>query len=144
MERQWPRIVDLTIAVAVLMVGLMEIWVPFISRGGDGDLWWSSAQVVIVAAALVVRRTHPLIAAGICFVLFSGLHIAGLTFLLVYGQFVPMVLTTFAVARHGRGREPYLGAALITGTMLVGDLLVPELQDPEEIVFHWSASTLLI
>ena len=139
MERQWPRIVDLTIAVAVLMVGLMEIWVPFISRGGDGDLWWSSAQVVIVAAALVVRRTHPLIAAGICFVLFSGLHIAGLTFLLFYGQFVPMVLTTFAVARHGRGREPYLGAALINGTMLVGDLLVPELQDPEEIVFHWSA-----
>lgn len=106
MERQWPRIVDLTIAVAVLMVGLMEIWVPFISRGGDGDLWWSSEQVVIVAAALVVRRTHPLIAAGICFVLFSGLHIAGLTFLLFYGQLVPMVLTTFAWPATGEAENP--------------------------------------
>lgn len=127
------------IALAVLVVGLLEIWVPFVSREGDGNLWLSSVQVAIVAAVMVVRRTRPLIAAGVAFILFSGLHIAGVTYLLFYGQFVPMVLTTFAVARHGRGREPYLGAALIIGTMLVGDLLVPELQDPDEIVFHWSA-----
>lgn len=126
------------IVLGVLVVGLMEIWVPFVSRAGDGDVWVSSAQVVVVAAALVVRRSHPLVAAGVTFVLFSGLHIVGLVFLLFYGQFVPMVLVTFAVARHGRGREPYVGAALIAATMLAGDLLVPRLQDPQEIVFHWS------
>lgn len=128
------------IALAVLVVGLLEVWVPFVSREGDGNPWLSSAQVVIVAAAMVVRRTRPLIAAGVAFILFSGRHIAGVTYLLFYGPFVPMVLTTFAVARHGKGREPYLGAALIIGTMLVGDLLVPELQVPDEIVFHWSAA----
>lgn len=139
MERHRPWIVDLMIVLAVLLVGLMEIWVPFASRAGNGNLWLSSAQVLIVAAAMVVRRTRPLIAASVTFVLFSGLHIAEMTFLLFYGQFVPMVLTTFAVARHGKYREPYIGAALIIGTMLLGDLLVPELQDPDEIVFHWSA-----
>lgn len=138
MERRRPGIVDLMIVLAVLVIGLMEIWLPFASRTGDGHLWLTSVQVVIVAAAMTMRRTRPLIAAGVAFVLFSGLHILGVTFLLFYGQFVPMVLTTFAVARHGRGREPHFGAALIIGTMLVSDLLVPELQDPAEIVFHWS------
>ena len=93
MERHGPRIVDLLIAVAVLTIGLMEIWVPFVSRTGSGQLGWSSAQVVIVAAVLLMRRTRPLIAAGVTFVLFSGLHIAGVSFVLVYGQFVPMVLS---------------------------------------------------
>lgn len=46
-----------------------------------------------MAAVLLMRRTRPLIAVRLTFVLFSGLHIAGASFLLFSGQFVPMLLS---------------------------------------------------
>ncbi|MGA9715946.1 MAG: histidine kinase [Aeromicrobium sp.] len=142
MQPLWPRLTDCAIAGAVLLIGIAEIWVPFTSREAEGSTWISTVQVAVVAGALLVRRTRPLVCSLVIFVAFVALHAAGVVYLLFFGQFVPMLLATFAVARHAEGRARYVGGGLLAATLLTGDLLVDELQDMSEIVFHWGVLTI--
>lgn len=138
MVRWWSRLVDVLVAAAVLVTGLAEVWVPLASRVGDGDGETTSVQVVVMAAALLLRRSQPLLAVGIVCAAMVGFHGAGEVYLLFNGQFVPLVLATFAVARYGRGRAPHIGGALVAAAMVYLDLTVPELGATNELIFHWS------
>ena len=60
--------------------------------------------------------------------------------MLFWGQFVPIVVALYSVARYGDQRQRLLGALAGAGTLLYFDLRVPELGDPSEIVFHWMVS----
>ena len=59
---------------------------------------------------------------------------------LFWGQFVPIVVALYSVARYGDARQRLLGAVAGAATLLFFDLRVPELGDPSEIVFHWMVS----
>lgn len=131
------NVVDGALAVVVGVLGLAEIWVPFPSVQGDGSRVLTSVVVVALAGMLALRRRWPLpVAVG---VLACWPVVFAITPLLVlfFGQFLPMTVAVFSVARYGRGREPWIGAAAAATSLLAIDLLVEVLQDPSEIVFHW-------
>jgi signal transduction histidine kinase len=65
------------------------------------------------------------------------------TYVLLWGTFVPIAVLLFSSGRYGRGREPYLGAAVGVASMLGADLTVSLLQSPGEYVFHWTVMTLV-
>lgn len=135
------RILDVALAAAVVAVGLAELWVPFSSRQADGSANATIVVIVVAGLALTQRRAHPL-AAGIVVVwswilVFSFVEV----YVLFWGQFVPMGIAVFSMARHGKGRVPYLGAAAGALTLLYFDLFVEQLQSPGEIVFHWGVFT---
>lgn len=138
MNRWWPRLVDALIVLLVLAAALAEIWVPLESRSGDGSLWWSTIQVLVMSGALLLRRVQPLLCVVIVGAGLVGFHLADVVFLLFQGQFVPLMLATFAIARHGRGRASYIGGAVLVGTMLFADLTIEEFQEASELIFHWS------
>lgn len=142
MERWWPRLVDALISGVVLLVGLAEIWVPLESRSGDGSAAATTVQLIIVCAALLARRSNPLICAVVVVAAFLGFASLGLSYVDFVGQFVPLMLAAFAVARHATGNGPYVGAAIVGLGLLGGDLLIPELQDASEIIFHWGVLTI--
>lgn len=131
------RLFDGVLALLIAVVGVAEIWVPFPSVLGTGSPGLSTVLVVVLALPLVVRRRWPLAVALI--VLFSWPVVYSFTPLLVlfWGQFVPMLVAVFSVARHGRGREPWYGGAAAIGALLFLDFRVDVLQEPSEIVFHW-------
>jgi signal transduction histidine kinase len=134
---RWPRTVDALICLAVVATGLVEVLVPLASRQGPGSVALSSVQVAVVAVGLWWRRTRPLTSAA---VVFAGLwltDLVGPSYVLFYGQFVPIMVATFSVARHGRAREPYIGGALAAATLLYADLFIEQLQGAGEIFFHW-------
>ncbi|WP_165821166.1 sensor histidine kinase [Nocardioides gansuensis] len=141
MARWRAHAVDALLVAVVLAAGLAEVWVPFESRTGDGDPLLTSLQVGLIAAALWWRRTQPLPALAVVCAAMFGFHAAGVAYLLFNGQFVPLVVMTFAVARHGRGRVPYVGGAVVVGTMLYADLTIPDFGDVSELIFHWSVLT---
>ena len=124
-------------ALAIMAVGLAEIWVPFSSRAGDGSIAASTIVTVVACLALTLRRTYPL-ASGLV-VLWSWLAVFTFVgvYVLFWGQFVPMAVALFSIARYGRGRVPYWGAVGGALTLLYFDFFVEELQSPGEIVFHW-------
>ena len=59
---------------------------------------------------------------------------------LFWGQFVPIVVVLYSVARYGTPRQRLLGALAGIGTLLYFDLGVAALSEPSEIVFHWMVS----
>ena len=130
-------LLDAGLATGLAVIGLAEVWVPFTSVQGSGSRAAVSVVVVLVTLPLALRRVLPLPTA--LAVLFSW----PLAFLIVempvlfWGQFVPMVAAVFSVARHGRGRTGFYGAAAGAATLLYLDFRVDVLQTPGEIVFHW-------
>ena len=137
MERWWPRLVDGVIALLVLLAALAEIWVPLDSRSGEGSQAWSTVQVLVMSGALLLRRVQPLLCALLVGTGLMAFHLADVVFLLFQGQFVPLILATFAVARYGRGRSPYVGGAALGATLVFADLTIEEFQEPSEMIFHW-------
>ncbi|GAA4431930.1 histidine kinase [Georgenia halophila] len=138
MVRWWPRLVDALVAAVVLLSGLAEIWVPFSSRTGDGHLVASTLQVAALAAAVWFRRKRPLTAVAVGSVAMVAFHAADVVHLLFYGQLLPLVLLSFAVARYGEGKRAYLGGGLIAAVMIYADLTIPGLGGAGELIFHWS------
>jgi signal transduction histidine kinase len=137
------RVQDLGVAVLLAAVGLLEVWLPLESAVGQGSPWVSTVGIVTVAALLTARRTHP----PACFVAIAVWPVLGvLTWgdlqILFFGQLVPLMVIVYSVARHGQGRQPWVGAAAAAGMMVLADVFIQLLQDPGELFFHWGALTL--
>ncbi len=134
---------DSGLALAVVTAGLLELFVPFASVEGTGSRTVTAGVVVVVGGVLAVRRRVPLPAAAVALLAWPLAFSLTPLLVLFWGQFVPMSVALFTVSRHGRGREPYLGAGLGAAALLFFDLRVEALQAPSEIVFHWTVFTLV-
>jgi signal transduction histidine kinase len=131
------------LAVVVAAVGIAEVWVPFDSRQGSGSAPLTTASVLLCCLPLAVRRRYPLQVAAVVMLTWPVTLLVGPVYVLFYGAFVPMGIALFTVARHGRGREPFAGAGIGAGALLVADLTVPQLQPAGERVFHWTVFALV-
>ena len=135
-----PRVGDIALAAAVAAVAMAEIWIPLPSVLGEGSRVLSSTVTLLACAALTQRRTHPLATALVVLVGWPLVYTLTPILVLFWGQFVPIVVGLYSVARYGDQRQTVLGALAGAGTLLYVDLRVPELGDPSEIVFHWMVS----
>ncbi|WP_460820348.1 sensor histidine kinase [Nocardioides korecus] len=138
-----PRRIEVLIAVAVAVVGLSEVWVPFTSRQGSGSAGSATVAVLLTAVALLWVRRQPLAPALTFPVVWGVVGLAAPTYVLFYGQMVPLELTVFMAARFGRARTPWYVAGLAALSLLGIDLFVPLMQDPGEITFHWTVTALV-
>jgi signal transduction histidine kinase len=141
MERRrfWHALQDALLAAALAALGVAELWVPFASVYGEGSPVVSTLGVLASAALLTQRRSHPALSIGVFVVwLVIGVLTLGQVHALFFGQVVPFMVALYSLARHGRGRLPVLGAAVGALTLLFADLTLPQLQDVDEIVFHWT------
>jgi signal transduction histidine kinase len=140
---QRPYAVEVLLAVLVLVLGIGELWVPFGSRQGEGEAVSNTVAVVLVAGSLLWCRRRPLVPVVAVPLVWGATALLFSAYVLFYGSFVPLLVGVFMVARYGRGREPYVGAAVAAATLLAIDLWVPLLQEPGEIGFHWTVTTLI-
>ena len=137
------RLQDLVLAVVLAALGLLEIWLPMDSVAGQGSRTTASVGVLATAALISQRRTRPPLLLGVPLVLpVLALVGGGHLLVLFLGQLVPLATGLYSVARHGRGRLPWVGAAVYGGVLVLADLTIPELQGGSEVVFHWGVMTL--
>lgn len=138
-----PRRSEIAAALLVGAAGLGEVWVPFSSRQGQGSGAATTVGVVLAAIGMLWWRRAPVPALAGVMAAWATVGLLSTPYVLFYGTFVPFLLLVFAGARWGVARSPLL-TALIAAVTLVGiDLFVPLLQDPGEIVFHWTVTTLV-
>jgi signal transduction histidine kinase len=136
-------LLDAAFAALLCAVGLAEIWVPFESAQGSGSEPATSLVVVVMTASLALRRLAPLpVATSVLLVMPVAQALAPPLLLLFWGQFVPMVVAVFSVARHGTARAGAYGGLLAAGTLLLMDIRIPELRSPGELFFHWTVFVL--
>ncbi len=138
-----PTRLELLLAGVCGAAGTAEVLVPLASREGNGSEPTAVAVVWVVAVSLLWSRRAPLVPVLALPLAWGPVSAFAGTFVLFYGQMVPLQLATFMVARFGRGRDPWVGAAVVATCLLVIDLFVPQLQQASEIVFHWVVTTLV-
>jgi signal transduction histidine kinase len=136
-----PRRGEIAAAALVAAAGLGEVWVPFSSRQGDGSPSSTTVGVVLAAGALLWWRRRPVAALGFVAAEWGVVALVAPPYTLFYGTFVPFLLLVFSGARWGRSPWPTAGVAAVT--LLGIDLFVPTLQQPGEIVFHWTVTVLV-
>ena len=133
---RWRLIGDGALAGALLAAGLAETWAALPSRDGPGNPWWTTLSVLAATVPLVVRRSHPLLMVIVAGAGISVLYALAPVYVLFYGQFVPAAVAIFSVARHGRGRVPFYGAAV--GAVVTGVLTaaVPTQRGAGSVAFN--------
>ncbi|MET0998680.1 MAG: sensor histidine kinase, partial [Marmoricola sp.] len=137
-----PPLWDLGLAAALAVAAVGEVWVPLPSVMGDGSRVLSTAVALVACLALAWRRSAPLLVALLVLLGWPIAYSLTPVLVLFNGQFVPIVVALYSVARHGTARQRLLGALSGAGTLLYMDLRVPELGDASEIVFHWMVCTI--
>ena len=138
-----PRRVEVLFAMAVVVLGVCEVWVPFSSRQGSGSGISATSGVLLTAVAMLWCRRLPLVPAVAFPVVWGVVALLSPTYVLFYGQMVPLEVAVFMAARFGRGRAPLYAAAIAALSLLGVDLFVPLMQDPGEITFHWVVTALI-
>ncbi|WP_068399511.1 sensor histidine kinase [Kribbia dieselivorans] len=138
--------IDTALACLFAILGLLEIWVPFDSRIGDGSTIVSSIGVIWFAVHLSQRRSHPWFAmAGVLvWPLLMLITRTGPSHLLFFGQMVPMLALLYSVARHGQGRYRWVGVLVIAVLVATVDVFIPSLHSPSELVYHWGLFVLVV
>ena len=131
---------DVGVAALVVVLGLAEVWLPLESAMGEGSRAVSTLGILAFAALLSQRRARPWVALAALLVWpVLGFAQGGRLQLLFFGQLVPVLVLVYSLARHGRGRlrwvAPLCGIVFVT----TGDLFLPLLQEPSELIFHWAA-----
>jgi signal transduction histidine kinase len=135
--------VEVLLSLAVAVLGVGEVWVPFSSRQGSGSDLSATFGVLLMAAAMLWARRRPLVPVVTFPVVWGAIGLLAPTYVLFYGQMVPLEIGVFMAARFGRRRTPVY-AAIVAATCLVGlDLFVPLMQDAGEVAFHWTVTALV-
>jgi signal transduction histidine kinase len=138
-RRFWHGVQDGALAAVMASAGIAEAWGFIDSAIGEGSPVASSIGVVLAAILLSQRRLRTWLLPGIFLVwIVIGIVTFGELQALFWGQVIPFVVALYSLARHGRGRLPWIGAAGAGTTLLLADVFVPELQSVEEIAFHWA------
>jgi signal transduction histidine kinase len=131
------------VAALVAAVGLLEVWLPMESVMGTGSRAVSTLGILVVAVLLTQRRSRPMVAmAAMAVWPVLGVLAGGDLQILFFGQLVPLTVIVYSVARHGRGRQTWIGAVAAAALLVVADLFVELLQDLGELFFHWGVITL--
>lgn len=130
-------------AALLVILGLLEIWLPMESVMGDGSPVISSIGVLAFAALVTQRRRRPWVAlAGLVVWPVLGLVQDGRVQVLFFGQLVPVMVLVYSLARHGGRRVRWAAALGGIAFVTLADLFVPLLRDPSELIFHWAAIAL--
>ena len=135
-----PRLWDFALAAVLALGAVVEVWVPLPSVLGEGSELVSTAVALVACAALTQRRSHPLAAALVVLLGWPIAYLVTPVLVLFLGQFVPIVVALYSVARYGSPRQRVIGGLAGAATLLFFDLYVPVLGDPSEIIFHWMVS----
>lgn len=99
--------------------------------------------VLLVAAALLWSRRQPLVPVIAFPVVWGSIGLLVPTYVLFYGQMLPLEIGVFMAARFGRGRTPVYAALVAMACLLGLDLFVPLMRDPGEVAFHWTVTGLV-
>lgn len=130
--------VDIGIALLLVVVGLVEVWLPMESVYGDGSPVISTLGILVFNALLSQRRARPWVALSALLVWpLLGLSQGGSFQVMFFGQLVPLMVLVFSLARFAQGPLRWIGPMCGLVFVAIADLFMPMLRSPNELIFHW-------
>ena len=134
-----PRLVDAALALVFVSIGQLDVWLG-IEDGNGGTIDDHRPLVALLSlvglSMLLLRRREPV--AGLMVMLAAGIVQVELVepVALLLGQFVPILLMTYAVAAYAELRIARLALATSIGGVLVIILSVPALRTWDTALFN--------
>lgn len=126
---------DAGLAVLVACLGVTEVLVPLSTVTGTGTTGVAVALVLLSCLPLALRRRFPLPVLIVCTLPWGVVGLFTDVLVLFWGGLLPIAIAAYSVARHGRGREPYAGLAVLVVGIAVMGLGNEALQTVGELVF---------
>jgi signal transduction histidine kinase len=135
---RWHLAQDIALACLVGVFALAEVWVPLDSVTATGSPVVTTIGIAVEVVLLALRRRIPIVLVGIPIIwtvlaITTGGHLQ----VAFWGQLVALCIALYSIARHGTPREIAIVAGSAAVMLILGDLFLPPLRAPEEIVFHW-------
>lgn len=141
----WRLVQDALLAGLVTAAGLAEVWVPFDSVQGDGSPTVSTIAVLLSGALLVFRRSHPLLLIGVPLIwVVTAIITGGQVQVLFFGQLIPMYIALYSAVRHAGRRNAWIVACSVFVAVVLGDVFLPALQGPSQVLFHWAVFIVVV
>lgn len=125
---------DALFAAALAVLGLLEIWVPLPTAGGQGSQASSSVLVLMVCGLLAVRRRRPVTTCVLIVCSWPVVNAVEPALTPWWGLFVPVLIAVFTVGRY---QPSWWGFSVVVLTAALGVYLyqrVPELGGPVALV----------
>jgi len=129
---------DAALAVGITAAGLAEIIVPLSSAMGQGSPVASSVVVVLVGTAVALRRIRPAAALATVLSIIALAYAFAPVYVQFWGGMVPLMLAVYTVARHEAPRLAWTMAGVTAALLLVLDLAMADLLDPNDFAFRWA------
>ncbi|MDO5740631.1 MAG: sensor histidine kinase [Ornithinimicrobium sp.] len=135
---------DIGLALLLVVLGLVEVWLPLASVMGEGSPIISTIGVLwFHLLHLTQRRAHPWVAlAGLLVWPVLSVLNGGQVQVLFFGQLVPIMVLVFSLARHAPSPLRWIAGGCGIVLITAADLSIPVLRESTEILFHWGALTL--
>lgn len=100
-----------------------------------GSGFAAAAATAVATAAIALRRRAPLLTVCVVAMAAAVPELVTRLTITLWGDFVPMLIALYSVARHARGRVALAGAAATALAMLVVMLRVPVIRTAADIPF---------
>jgi signal transduction histidine kinase len=117
---------DVLVAVAITCFAQVDLLYHLDNSTPYGPMPAVVASTLVATAVLALRRVAPLVTAVTVAVVIGGPMLATPMTVTLWGDFLPILLATFSVARHGQRLPAYIGAGAIIAGLVVVFLRNPE------------------
>jgi signal transduction histidine kinase len=128
---------DAALAAALTAAGLVEAWTPWSSAMGDGSPWASSLVVLLLGAALALRRSRPATVLAVVLAVSLLAYAFAPVYVQFWGGMVPLMLAVYTVARHEPPAVAWTMAAVTAVLLVLLDLARADLLDANDVAFRW-------
>jgi signal transduction histidine kinase len=128
---------DAALAAALTAAGLAEAWIPWSSAMGQASPWASSVVVVLLGAAVALRRNRPAVVLAVVLTITMAAYGLAPVYVQFWGGMVPLMLVVYTVARHEPPALAWTMAGVTAVFLLLLDLVRADLLDANDIAFRW-------
>jgi signal transduction histidine kinase len=128
---------DGMVALALTTFAQLDLWLNIEDATHYGPQGVVAAATAVATLALAMRRRTPLLTACLVAVAVGGPELATVLTIQLWGDFVPLLVAAYSVARHTPARKAALGAGLLAAAVVVVELRVPVSGTTANIPFIW-------
>ena len=128
---------DGSIALALTIFAQLDLWFNIEQATHYGPPPAAAAATGVATLALALRRRAPLVTACLVGVAVAGPELATVLTIQLWGDFVPLLVAAYSVARHAPARAAAAGAAVLGVALLIVELRVPVVGTTANVPFTW-------
>lgn len=130
-----PALADVALAAALTVFAQLNLRFGIDGSTPFGSTWAVDLCTAVATGALAFRRVAPLGTALTVMAAVAGPQLVTVLTISLWGDFVPMLVATYSVTRHGNRRSALVGVSAVVTGLVVILLRVPSIGAAANIPF---------